>query len=469
MKISDTGLVVGEEVYKHEEDTQEIVLQDKEENGVSNKRQRNVLTPTPAAAEAAEQRERENARGYEEDSENEDNDDDGDSSSGSSTSTSESERDSEKEHDWEEEEEEEGDGSDDEEDSNIDDAGYYDDYDNDGGDEGREPDEEVKYEDIELKEVIGVGSSGYVRRAVHKRTGVEYALKIIKFVPSSESNEATKAGLVELHSLSKLNSQHVVKFYNAYFVNGEISILVEFMNAGTLKDLTKARPIPESILGRISEQILKGLAYLHKQHFIHRDIKPTNLLVNTKGQVKLADFGVSNRTEHTFSACNSMIGTVTYMSPERILAEPYKIDSDIWSFGLVVLECATGIYPYSRSYNPRHDSSSSASASSSSVASSASSESGCGSVAERISRTLTSSNITTLELMERIVNEPPPFAPDTSSSAFRSFVASCLQKTPTDRPTAASLLEHDWIKQCEAHGARVYAWVHSTLNLDFEF
>lgn len=469
MKISDMGIIVGDKGAKHDEEEQgiqlganngyqDIVLQDKIENSESKRTQHKVLTPTPAAAEAAAQREREreNANGYEEDSENEEEDD----------SNSESEEEGEKERSWEEEDEEN------EGDADYDDNAESADYDNIEGDsmeaEGKECEEEIKYEDLTLKEVIGAGSSGYVRRAVHNKTGEEYALKIIKFVPDAEMNEVTKAGLVELHSLSKLNSQHIVKLFNAYFINGEISILCEFMNAGTLKDLTKARPIPENILGRITEQVLKGLAYLHKQHFIHRDIKPTNLLVNTKGQVKIADFGVSNRTEHTFSACNSMIGTVTYMSPERILAEPYKIDSDIWSFGLVVLECATGIYPYSRSYRPRPDSLSSASGSSS-VGSSASSGSGCGSVAERISRTLSSSNITTLELMGRIVNEPPPFAPDTSTPAFRSFVASCLQKTPADRPTAAALLGHDWIKQCEVHGARVYAWVRSTLNLDFEF
>lgn len=455
MKITNAGLVVGskEQRPSGEErsnggESSELSLDDKHSGHARKGSQTNVLTPTPAAAEAAAQHEMDNTYGYPDNGTN-------------ITKVNVPEEGTKEKHDEEEkergrynscevvQEEEESEGS-------------TEDEDNDG-----EEEEEIKYEDLALMEVIGAGSSGYVRRAVHKRTGEEYALKIVKFVPEAGMDEIAKAGLVELQSLSKINSPHVVKFHNAFFINGEISILCEYMNAGTLKDLTKARPIPESILGRIAEQVLKGLSYLHKQHFMHRDIKPTNLLVNTQGEVKIADFGVSNRKKHTFSACNSMIGTVTYMSPERILAEPYKIDSDIWSFGLVVLECATGLYPYSRSYRPRLESSSS---SSSSGSSSASSGGSCNSsVAERISRTLSSSNITTLELMGRIVNEPAPLAPDTSSQAFRSFVAECLQKTPANRPTAAALLGHDWIKQCEAHGARVYAWVRSTLNIDFEF
>ena len=79
---------------------------------------------------------------------------------------------------------------------------------------------------------------------------------------------------------------------------------------------------------------------------IHRDIKPSNLLINSEGQVKIADFGVSGQIENTLEYKHSWVGTATYMSPERFKGEPYNHDTDIWSLGLAIIECALGRYPY---------------------------------------------------------------------------------------------------------------------------
>ena len=88
-------------------------------------------------------------------------------------------------------------------------------------------------------------------------------------------------------------------------------------------------------------QILKGLEYLHKtMKVIHRDIKPSNILINKKGQVKIADFGVSGKMEGTYDCMSTWVGTVSYMSPERLKGESYFADTDIWSLGLVLVECA---------------------------------------------------------------------------------------------------------------------------------
>ncbi len=79
---------------------------------------------------------------------------------------------------------------------------------------------------------------------------------------------------------------------------------------------------------------------------IHRDIKPSNLLVNSEGQVKIADFGVSGKLIHTNDQKTSWVGTIAYMSPERFKGEQYTSDTDIWSLGLTILECALGRFPY---------------------------------------------------------------------------------------------------------------------------
>lgn len=107
---------------------------------------------------------------------------------------------------------------------------------------------------------------------------------------------------------------------------------------------------------RLPWQVLLGLTYLHKElHIVHRDVKPCNLLVNRQGKVKISDFGVSGKLASSVADCASWVGTVTYMSPERISGKCYSFDSDVWSLGLSMMECAQGeccilslvlVYPY---------------------------------------------------------------------------------------------------------------------------
>jgi serine/threonine protein kinase len=130
--------------------------------------------------------------------------------------------------------------------------------------------------------------------------------------------------------------------------DGTVNIALEYMDAGSLASiLKKVGKIPENFLGMIAFQILSGFNYLHKTKKVtHRDIKPSNILVNTNGVVKIADFGVSGTVENTVDCMTSWVGTVTYMSPERIKGESYYSDTDIWSLGLLMVECVTGRFPY---------------------------------------------------------------------------------------------------------------------------
>ncbi|XP_073066909.1 mitogen-activated protein kinase kinase SIPKK-like [Primulina eburnea] len=142
---------------------------------------------------------------------------------------------------------------------------------------------------------------------------------------------------------------YVVVCYQSFYDNGAISIILEYMDGGSLADfLTKVDKIPEPYLAAICKQVLKGLWYLHhEKHIIHRDMKPSNLSVNHRGEVKITDFGVSAILASTSGLANTFVGTYNYMSPERILGGRYGYSSDIWSLGLVLLECATGSFPYS--------------------------------------------------------------------------------------------------------------------------
>ena len=145
-----------------------------------------------------------------------------------------------------------------------------------------------------------------------------------------------------------------VNFYDAFVNDGAIYLALEFMDFGSLDGLLKAAArtpvglMPEEVIAAILFQILQGLTYLHRErHSVHRDLKPANVLLNSQGFVKLSDFGISKQLGSDACAqAGTQVGTLAYMSPERVRGETYGFSSDVWSFGLIALETATGSYPY---------------------------------------------------------------------------------------------------------------------------
>ena len=125
-------------------------------------------------------------------------------------------------------------------------------------------------------------------------------------------------------------------YYNSLI--GAITIALEYMDGGSLANvLSQVGPIPERVLASIAYQILWGLAYLKHEKRVHRDVKPSNLLINSKGEIKVTDFGVSKELQNSIQMCGTFLGTFKYMSPERIRNNPYSYMSDIWSFGIVMI------------------------------------------------------------------------------------------------------------------------------------
>ena len=133
-------------------------------------------------------------------------------------------------------------------------------------------------------------------------------------------------------------------------------MILEFMDAGSLGEAIRllkshrqaGQPlIPEPVAGKIIHLVLNGLLFLHKYlHEVHRDIKPDNILLDSFSMAKLTDYGISKQLEHTLGVCNSFIGTLVYIAPEKIDKGSYSFPSDVWSLGLVLIEMITGEYPY---------------------------------------------------------------------------------------------------------------------------
>lgn len=268
-------------------------------------------------------------------------------------------------------------------------------------------------EDLVHMGKLGQGSSGLVEKHRHLGTGLELALKIIQ--AGDIAAVQRKAILLELRTFAKCKSPHIVDFYGAFFHENSIYIALEYMDAGALSSiLERRRTVPEPLLANVTWQVLDGLQYLHDEmHVIHRDIKPSNLLLSFAGVVKITDFGVSGELEDDLEQKNKVtfVGTMYYMSPERVIGKPYGYNSDMWSLGLTLVECLLGRYPYARS------------------------DEGC------------ARQLSFWELMRRIVEqESPCLPPEANNSALlRDFLEQVLRKEPQGRPGAAEMKAHDWL------------------------
>jgi mitogen-activated protein kinase kinase len=182
-------------------------------------------------------------------------------------------------------------------------------------------------------------------------TGIIMAMKEIRL----ELDEAKFAAIImELDVLHRCTSPFIVDFYGAFFQEGAVYMCMEFMDGGSI-DKLYGDGIPEGVLRKVTLSTIMGLKNLKEDHnIIHRDVKPTNILVNTRGQVKICDFGVSGNLVASIAKTN--IGCQSYMAPERIAnggvsqagaaGGSYSVQSDVWSLGLSIIECAMGRYPY---------------------------------------------------------------------------------------------------------------------------
>ncbi|XP_031625618.1 dual specificity mitogen-activated protein kinase kinase dSOR1-like [Contarinia nasturtii] len=301
---------------------------------------------------------------------------------------------------------------------------------------------EIRDEDLEKLGELGSGNGGVVMKVRHIPTQLIMARKMIHL----ELKPPVKKQIIrELKVLHDCNFPHIVGFYRAFQTDGEISICMEYMDGGSLDLILKrAGRIPEPILGKITLAVLKGLSYLRDKHAImHRDVKPSNILVNSNGEIKICDFGVSGQLID--SMANSFVGTRSYMSPERLNGDHYSVQSDIWSLGLSLIEMAIGVYPI-----PPPD-------------------------PKFIDQILNEHSnqpppepkmMAIFDLLECIINQPPPRLEHKSFSAeFTDFVDKCLKKDPNERADLKTLLEHPWIEKYENEHVDVAGWVCSTMNL----
>ncbi|XP_074605346.1 dual specificity mitogen-activated protein kinase kinase 7-like isoform X1 [Brevipalpus obovatus] len=308
--------------------------------------------------------------------------------------------------------------------------------------------------DLQFIADVGFGSCGQVVEMKHKATNTTVAVKQMR---RSGNEEEAKRIAMDLEVLLKCSSCiYIVQCYGYLITESEVWICMERMTTCFEKLLRRLNPhndsklknesnrseepgkelepplkvVPQGVLGKIAVATVKSLNYLKENHdVIHRDVKPSNILINRKGEVKLCDFGISGKLVDS-KARTRLGGCAIYLAPERIdPPEPsYDVRADIWSLGITLFELATGRNPF---WDCKAD----------------------------------------FEVLSKVVTKDPPVLPDDNEDfelwpEFREFVASCLRKDFRQRPKYKDLLASEFIKRSERERVDVAEWLDSVYRTD---
>ena len=272
-------------------------------------------------------------------------------------------------------------------------------------------------------------------------------------VNTAKDITSSSSGVSEMAMDAVDGFANIVRFFDAFsnLEDGGCALCMEYMDGGSLQDIADAGGVTdEDTLASIASQALEGLSFLHSCNFIHRDIKPGNILIDQAGRVKVSDLGIlrkldavpvlsakmsanvldeiSDGTEDAKEAegerhktyisgiprAHTFVGTAVYMAPERIDGRDYTISSDIWSLGLTLLTVCMGKLPINQDGGY-------------------------------------------WGILHAIRDSPPPRVPrnDIFSDEFADFVACMLKTKPEERYTCDQLLEHQFLTSRRGQGSLV--------------
>lgn len=208
-------------------------------------------------------------------------------------------------------------------------------------------------------QLIGKGTYGRVYLGMNATTGEFLAVKEVEVNPSAAKGDKNKMRELvaaldqEIDTMQHLDHVNIVQYLGCERKETSISIFLEYISGGSIGScLRKHGKFEESVVSSLTRQTLSGLAYLHREGILHRDLKADNILLDLDGTCKISDFGISKKTDNIYGndKSNNMQGSVFWMAPEviRSQGEGYSAKVDIWSLGCVVLEMFAGRRPWSK-------------------------------------------------------------------------------------------------------------------------
>lgn len=200
---------------------------------------------------------------------------------------------------------------------------------------------------------IGSGSFGTVYLGLNSITGELMAVKQVELMGDKGSeHEQRKRSMIdalqrEMNLLRDLQHPNIVQYLGSNCENNYLNIFLEYVPGGSVASLlTGCGAFEELHIRKVVKQILHGLKYLHSRSIIHRDIKGANILMDTRGNVKISDFGISKKLDDDKKGRASLQGSIYWMAPEVVRQKPYSFKADIWSLGCLIVEMYTGQRPF---------------------------------------------------------------------------------------------------------------------------
>jgi serine/threonine protein kinase len=198
-----------------------------------------------------------------------------------------------------------------------------------------------------IEAVLGEGGMGRVFRAAHEQTGALVALKLLK--PEYAGDEGLVRRLLrEARSARTVEHRHLVGLLDAGEADGQHYLALELVpgvTVGERIDAEGALALDEVV--RIAADVAAGLDALHGAGIVHRDVKPSNVLLDADGAARLTDFGLAKGSDYsTLTLPGQMVGTIDYLAPEVIRGDEPTVASDIYAFGCLVYACVAGRPPF---------------------------------------------------------------------------------------------------------------------------
>ena len=191
---------------------------------------------------------------------------------------------------------------------------------------------------------LGRGGSGSVWLAYDERTGLEVALKIVP----REGKRAARASR-EMEAASRLRHERCVRAYDFGGDAGHVYIAYEYVRGRTLRETLRDEDVGDAEAVEIAAQVLDGLAHAHRRGIVHRDVKPSNVLVEEGDalSIRVLDFGLAQFDEaDTLTAVGDVPGTLAYIAPERLSGDEATVRSDVWAVGVILWEALSGTHPF---------------------------------------------------------------------------------------------------------------------------
>ncbi|MFF4342991.1 protein kinase [Kitasatospora sp. NPDC001540] len=197
---------------------------------------------------------------------------------------------------------------------------------------------------------LGQGSAAEVLRAVDLHLGREVALKVLR---RGAPEDFARRFTAEARTLARLRHHGVVEVYDHGSADDRPYLVLELVDGTTLADVLRASPLPASATLRLGRELARTLAFVHAHGVVHRDVKPSNVLIDASGTPRLTDFGIARHPWDEYAQdadatrTGFVVGTPAYLAPEQIRGEGARPPADVYALGLLLIECLTGrrVYP----------------------------------------------------------------------------------------------------------------------------